>query len=301
MTRLLRLALLPALLLSLPASAGFDFDKALKDALKQATQPPPAQPAAAPAPPPQGTPPQPRESTASILFGLLRPVPLEEEVAIGRQIAGNLLGASKLVDDATLQAYVNAVGRWVAQQSERPDIPWRFGVIESEAINAFAAPGGYVFLTKGLYRRLDNEAQLAGVLGHEIGHVVRQHHLKVLQQSKLVDLAGRKVTKKVGEDNAAVQNLIGNGAEIMARGLDKSAEYEADRIGMVLAARAGYAPWGLPEVLQEIGKASGGSVALLFKTHPHPDERLAKLADAVGDRLDSINGKTFPERLRRIQ
>jgi len=81
----------------------------------------------------------------------------EEEISLGREIAGNLLGAAPLVKDAALQKYVNSVGRWVASQSERPDLPWRFGVIESEDINAFAAPGGYIMITKGLYRKLTNE------------------------------------------------------------------------------------------------------------------------------------------------
>src|SRR5512135_2939644 len=104
-----------------------------------------------------------------------------EEIAIGRQIAGDLLGAAPLVKDARLQKYVNQVGEWVASQSERPDLPWHFGVIQSEDVNAFAAPGGYIFVTLGLYRLLQNEADLAGVLGHEIGHVIRKHHLKLLQ------------------------------------------------------------------------------------------------------------------------
>ena len=80
----------------------------------------------------------------------------EEEVAIGRQAAGNILGAAPLVEDAKLQQYVNRVGRWIASQSERPDLDWHFGVIESNDINAFAAPGGYIFVTKGLYRVLRN-------------------------------------------------------------------------------------------------------------------------------------------------
>ena len=88
----------------------------------------------------------------------------EEETRIGRQIAGNLLGAVPLVRDDKLQNYVNLVGNWVALQSGRKDITWRFGVLDTDDINAFAAPGGYVFLTKGLYRRLNNEAELAGVL-----------------------------------------------------------------------------------------------------------------------------------------
>jgi len=88
-------------------------------------------------------------------------VPLEDEVRLGRQIAGNLLGAAPLVKDDKLQQYVNRVGRWVAAQSDRPDLKWTFGVIESNDINAFAAPGGYVFITRGLYLRLKDEAELA--------------------------------------------------------------------------------------------------------------------------------------------
>src|SRR5512138_1019430 len=220
-----------------------------------------------------------------------------EEIAIGRQIAGDLLGAAPLVKDAKLQKYVNQVGMWVASQSERPDLPWHFGVIQSEDVNAFAAPGGYIFVTLGLYRLLQNEADLAGVLGHEIGHVIRKHHLKILQQSKLVDLGGKALSKEVGGSDK-VQQLIGSGAEIVARSLDKNAEFEADRIGVVLATRAGYDAYGLPEVLQQIGHFAkdDGSVALLFKTHPLPDDRLAKLDGAMADRFDRVKGATLAAR-----
>lgn len=225
-----------------------------------------------------------------------------EEIAIGRQIAGNLLGASPLVKDARLQKYVNRVGAWVASQSERPDLPWHFGVIQSDDVNAFAAPGGFIFVTRGLYRLLQNEADLAGVLGHEIGHVIRQHHLKILQQSKLVDLGGKALSKEVGGSDK-VQQLIGSGAEIVARSLDKNAEFEADRIGVVLATRAGYDAYGLPGVLQQIGHFAKdeGSVALLFKTHPHPDDRLAQLDGAMGERFDRVTGATLAARFYRLK
>jgi predicted Zn-dependent protease len=224
-----------------------------------------------------------------------------EEIAIGRQIAGNLLGAAPLVKDAKLQKYVNQVGMWVASQSERPDLPWHFGVIQSDDVNAFAAPGGYVFVTLGLYRLLQNEADLAGVLGHEVGHVIRKHHLKLLQQSKLVDLGGKALAKQSGSDK--VQQLIGSGAEIVARGLDKDAEFEADRIGVVLATRAGYDAYGLPTVLQQIGHISSdqSSVALLFKTHPLPDDRLAKLDSAMGERFDKVKGLDVAQRFYRVK
>ena len=230
-------------------------------------------------------------------------IPLEDEVKIGRQIAGNLLGAAPLVKDPKLQQYVNEVGRWVAGQSGRPDLKWTFGVIESTDINAFAAPGGYVFVTRGLYARFKDEAELAGVLAHEVAHVQQKHHLKVLQQQQLIGLGSQLLGKQVGGDQA-VQRLIGSGAEIMARGLDKSAEFEADRIGVVLATRAGYDPWGLPTVLQDIGSVSksDSGVALLFKTHPHPDERLAALSEAMGERFDGVTGsRNLTERLYRIK
>ncbi|MDP3677768.1 MAG: M48 family metallopeptidase [Methylotenera sp.] len=228
----------------------------------------------------------------------------EEEIALGREIAGNLLGAAPLVKDAALQKYVNSVGRWVASQSERPDLPWRFGVIESDDLNAFAAPGGYIMLTKGLYRKLANEAQLAGVLGHEIAHVVKKHQLKVLQKQQLLNAGAGFLSGKYAKDNNLISKAIGSGAEISARSLDKTAEYEADRLGLSYATRAGYEPYSLADVLQTLGQTNKNddSVALLFKTHPHPDERLVALSDAVGSKLDNIkNGKTLENRFYQLK
>jgi predicted Zn-dependent protease len=297
MTRLLLLVLLATVA---TGSAAIDLDKLkkLEDKVKEATgqarpkdeaSPKEQAPAAAQAP------------SAQQLPGIppIGNVPEADEVKIGRQISGNLLGAAPLVNSPALQAYVNRVGRWVASSSERPDLKWTFGVIESSDVNAFAAPGGYVFITHGLYRLLRDEAELGGVLAHEIAHVVKKHHLKVLQKSQAIDVGSKLLKKQMGDEKIA-KTLIGSGAEILARGLDKEAEFEADRMGVVLAARAGYDPFGLPAVLQEISAASANSssVALLFKTHPHPDERLARLGEAMGDRFDKVkNTKNLPERL----
>jgi len=245
---------------------------------------------------------QPQQATPQVMpFGNMS---VEDERKIGRQIAGNLLGAAPLVKDAKLQQYVNKVGRWVAQQSTRPDLNWTFGVIETSDINAFAAPGGYVFITRGLYGILKDEAELAGVLAHEIGHVQEKHHLKVLQKQELLDVGSKLLGRQVGGNDKTVQRLIGSGAEIMARGLDKSAELEADRIGVVLSARAGYDPWALPAVLQTLAgvSKSSSSVALLFKTHPAPEERLTNLGDAIGDRLDGVKGgRSLAERFSEMK
>lgn len=222
-----------------------------------------------------------------------------EEINMGREIAGRVLGAAPLVNDAALQAYVNRVGRWIAVQSERPDLPWRFAVIESPAINAFAAPGGYVLLTRGLYEILDTEAQLAGVLAHEIAHIVRRHHVTVLQKSAALS-AGAQLAQR---DNrtALLNNMIGTGAEVFARGLDKSAEHEADAVGVVLAARAGYNPYGLIDVLHKLAArgSADASMALLFKTHPQPGERLAALADLLAPQVARLPGGREPV-IRRV-
>ena len=228
---------------------------------------------------------------------------VEEEIALGRNITGSLLGAAPLVKDDALQQYVNKVGRWVASQSERADLPWKFGVIESADINAFAAPGGYVLITKGLYQKLTNEAQLAGVLGHEIAHVVKKHQLKVLQKQQLLNAGSGWLKEKFAKGNKLADKAIGSSAEISARSLDKDAEFEADRMGMVLASRAGYDVYGLAEVLQAISQTNkaDSSVALLFKTHPAPDERLAKLGDSAGSKLDNVKaGKTLENRLYKL-
>lgn len=227
----------------------------------------------------------------------------DDEIAVGRNVTGTILGAAPLVNDPQLQQYVNKVGRWVANQSERSELPWHFGVIDSNDINAFAAPGGYVLITKGLYQRLGNEAQLAGVLGHEIAHVVQKHHLKVMQKQALLD-AGTSFLKDKISKNKLTQRAVSTGAEISARNLDKSAEFEADSMGTVLAARAGYEAYGLAEVLQDMASLNGqdGSVALLFQTHPHPDDRLAQLSQVSGEQMDKMSGgKTLENRLYKLK
>lgn len=218
----------------------------------------------------------------------------KEEILVGRDLAGQILGAAPLVNDPALQTYVNRVGRWIASQSERPSLPWHFGVIETSGINAFAAPGGYILITRGLYQILDNEAQLAGVLGHEIGHVIRRHHVELMQKGNLLSAAGKGAqayANSRGGAGSVVGNLVvPNVAEVFAKGLDQGSEYDADQLGVVLAARAGYNPAGLVDVLQKLQarSASDPSVELLFATHPHPAQRLTKLGELMAPRIASL-------------
>lgn len=214
-----------------------------------------------------------------------------EEIQIGHGIAANLLGASPLLADSRVQQYVNQVGRWLSLQTERPDLPWQFGVLESSDVNAFATPGGTIFITRGLLQKLDNESQLAGVLAHEMTHVLRKHHLAALQKEARMDIASGLIGEALKDKgNPEVLNkAIKAGTEVYARGLDKNDEFEADRMGIVIATRAGYDPYGLPAVLQllDASNAQDSSLALMFKTHPAPRDRLSLLDKIMGNRFDS--------------
>lgn len=214
-----------------------------------------------------------------------------EEIEIGDGIASNLLGASSLLDDGRAQQYVNQVGRWLSLQTERPDLPWKFGILKTSDINAFATPGGTIFITSGLLQKLNNESELAGVLAHEMVHVLRKHHLAALQKGARMDIASELAGAALKEkgDPAVMDKAIKAGTEVYARGLDKSDEFEADRMGIVVATRAGYDPYGLPAVLQmiEAGNAQDTSLALMFKTHPAPRERLSLLDKIMGEGFDA--------------
>ncbi len=205
-----------------------------------------------------------------------------EEIAIGRDVAARLLGAAPLASDARMQRYVNNVGRWLASQTERPDLPWQFGVLEAPEL----------FITRGLLEKMSSEAELAGVLAHEIVHVLRKHHLKAIQKGALASLGGEAAALALKNTRSdARDKLVSFGTEMYARGLDKGDELEADRLGVVVAARAGYDAYGLPTVLQSLQamNAQDSGLALMFKTHPAPAERLDALhaMQATLDRYSS--------------
>ncbi|MCD6044111.1 MAG: peptidase Ste24p [Burkholderiales bacterium] len=224
----------------------------------------------------------------------VRDIDEPEEIGIGRDVASRLLGAAPLVADPALQRYVNRVGRWLAAQTERPDLPWQFGVLDSPNVNAFAVPGGTIFITRGLLEKMRSEAELAGVLGHEVVHVLRKHHLKAIQKGAQSALAGDAMSAAL-RDRAgpARDKLIAFGTEMYSRGLDKSDELEADRLGVVIAARGGYDAYGLPTVLQTLQamSAQDTALALMFKTHPAPGERLDSLGETMQPFLDAHSGQ----------
>lgn len=228
------------------------------------------------------------------------------EIEMGRQLAAILLGAKPLYPDMALQRYINRLGRWISLQSPRPNLAWTFGVLDDPGFNAFAAPGGYIFVTKGLIDRVSDESELAGILAHEITHVVNKHHLKALRKSAQTGLLTQMLVSQVGNKlpGGLSAQLIGLGRNLYAKGLDQSDELEADRYGVALAARSGFDPYGLVAVLQQLRTATPDDpmFTLSLSTHPAPQVRLDQLELAMGTRLDAYVGRapvSISQRLAR--
>lgn len=222
-----------------------------------------------------------------------------EEVELGENIMAGVLGAAPLYKEDRIQRYVNQVGRWVASHSERPNLPWRFAVLDSRLPNAGAAPGGQIYITTGLLFRMRSEAELAGALAHEIAHVVQRHHVKAYQKQKLgsagVTALGAVVDSRGGGalGKTVLKLGIGEVRKMILLSLDRGEEEQADRMGMVLTARAGYDPYGLPNVLQllqELQKDEGGA-SLLYSTHPTPADRIASLDALMGKEMEKYGGQ----------
>jgi predicted Zn-dependent protease len=231
-----------------------------------------------------------------------------KEIEIGRQIASVLLGAKPLDADVRLQRYVNQLGRWVSLQSPRPNLPWTFGVLDDAGYNAFAAPGGYIFVTRGLISRVNDETELAAILAHEVIHVVRKHHLEALQKSARSGLLSRALSSQLEKKlpNGLSARLLDLGRQVYTKGLSQQDELDADRHGVTLSARSGFDPYGLVAVLQTLRaqSAQDSAFALSFSTHPAPQVRLDQLELAMGEQLDVFApaGKpmTIDQRLERM-
>ena len=235
------------------------------------------------------------EDLISLLSRSVENIDEAREIEIGRQLASVLLGSKPPHPDMRLQRYVNQLGRWISLQSERPNLPWTFIVLDDTGYNAFAAPGGYVFVTKGLIDSCADESELAGILAHEITHVTAKHHLHAMRktaQSGLVTqlVASQIKTNAVG--NLVASQLFALGRNLYARGLAQTDEFHSDREGVALAARAGFDPYGLVSVLQNLRTATPDNpmFTLALATHPPAQTRLDQLEQAMGRRLDPYTG-----------
>ncbi len=208
----------------------------------------------------------------------------EQEVEIGRGIAATIAGYYGVVQDPQLTRYVNLVGLAVASVDPRTDIAYRFAVLDSDDVNALAAPGGYVFVTRGALALMNDEAMLAGVLGHEVGHVNRRHVVNEIRARARTELGLEEITEQInltGEEY--LEQTIQLGTTALFMGLSREDELEADAYGVKVAAGAGYDPKGLTRFLAALPNAEAERRSLLAKTHPDIDDRLDEIDDAIDD------------------
>lgn len=216
-----------------------------------------------------------------------------EEIQIGQEAAPELIIAyGGRVPSDELQNYVTDIGMKLAAQTEgeNPSLPWSFIFLNSDVINAFALPGGQVFITRGLVERMDNEAQLAGVLGHEIAHVTARH-----ANNRLVRQAGLSIAAAIGgvvigsdEDLQLLVNGLVTGAGVYALTFDRGQESESDQLGMRYMAQAGYDPSAQLEVMRILKNASSGPrQPEWLSTHPLPETRIEQIQRLLNEEFQA--------------
>jgi len=228
---------------------------------------------------------------------------LDKERQIGREVAGVVTGRWPPVTNAALTDYVNLVGTVVAQQSPRnTELPFRFAVLDTDEINAFAAPGGYIFVTRGALELMESEAELAGVLGHEIAHVDQKHVLEQVRKGNMITGAASENDLNGPVMDKAVETLAG----VIFKGLDRGSELESDSLGMLYAAASGYRPDGLLTFVRRL-QANEGSprrgrfLAEMKATHPPTADRVAALErQGPAEHLDMTSGQLLADRFRRF-
>jgi predicted Zn-dependent protease len=217
----------------------------------------------------------------------------QEEYYIGRAVSALILSRYKVLGNAGLTSYVNTCGRAISYSSDRPETfgGYHFLILDTDEVNAMAAPGGFVFVTKGLLNRCKDEEMMASILAHEIGHVSAKHGLASIKKSRLVDafkILGKEATTRYGSKELAqltgiFENVLGDVVEsLVEKGYDRKYEYEADKLGVKYATATGYDPNGMARFLKTMtgGPAAGGAKGW-FKTHPSAEDRLGKVNSMI--------------------
>jgi len=221
-------------------------------------------------------------SSKKVLQGVAG-VSLEDEQKLGGAVAVEIVGHyGGIVRDEAITKRVNLIGKVLAFNSARPELTYRFGVLNSDSVNAFSAPGGYIFITRGLYDLLENDDELAGALAHEITHITERHALNVIRRQDFVEgglgLGGQFGGNAGQQAQAVYSSSVGKIATTLFQtGFSQPQEYTADKKGSQLAATVGYAPAGLKNCLEALQKHGSSGKTPMFPTHPPLKERIARL------------------------
>ncbi len=222
-----------------------------------------------------------RVGQAARVAAALTPISDEQEVRLGRDVAARVIGRFGLEKDARRTRYLNLVGLALAERSSRPGLPWRFAILATDDVNAYACPGGYVFVTRGALAMTRDEAELAAVLAHEISHVTQRHIIKALQKSELLAVGADVAAEAFAKGGELFRQMSDFATDALFKGLKKEDEFDADRQALRWLDRLGYDWRAMHDVLRLLDeRRKQGKTKVLAKTHPAPRERLRTLQQA---------------------
>jgi predicted Zn-dependent protease len=233
-----------------------------------------------------------------------------EEIQMGREADPQITASIGLVDDPELQSYVSGLGMRLAEVSERPNLPWSFKVVDDPIVNAFAVPGGFIYVTRGILASFDSEAELAGVLGHEVGHVTARHSANQISRQQLQQI-GLGVGMIFSETVRDYGSLAAAGLQVMNLSFSRGDETQSDELGLRYIARLSYDPEAMIGVFQMLANVSAGGEGRIPQwqlTHPYPENREAHIREEIAaaglrpggrvardEYLDRIDGLVFGE------
>jgi beta-barrel assembly-enhancing protease len=223
----------------------------------------------------------------------------QDEIALGQGISEKIRARYGVQQDLEATKYVNLVGKVVAAKSSRPHLPYQFIILDSDNINAFAAPGGFVHITRGALASFKDEAELAGVLGHEIAHITEKHTLKGVQKLKGIELAEGHTSLR--SDPGVLAKIVDATTEAILQGFGRTEELESDKVGVRISARSNYDAEGLVRFLQVLKARNSdrSAKAGLFASHPETEERIDKLHAQI--QTEKLAGSArMPERLTQF-
>ncbi len=217
------------------------------------------------------------------IFGILPNwVSMEKEVAMGAQIAGEFEQTARIVEDPVINDYVDRIGQNLVKHSDAK-VPFHIKVVDTDEVNAFAFPGGYFYVNKGLLLAADNEAELAGVMAHEISHIIARHATSRMSKAQYLQLAAIPALFVGGYwAQMGIQNALGLGLNLELMGVTRESEREADQLGIQYLWNAGYDPNAFVsffEKMQQDEKSKPGRLAGWFRTHPSTDDRIVASLD----------------------
>jgi len=220
----------------------------------------------------------------------------DQEIAMGRQADSAVVTSIGLYPDPVWQRYIQQFGARLAANSERPNLPWTFRVVDDPAVNAFALPGGFVYVTRGLLAHLTSEAELASVVGHEIGHVTARHTAAEMSKQQLIGL-GIAVGSMASSQVAKYAGVANQALGILYLKFSRDDESQADQLGLRYMRRANYDPRQMPEVFRMLDRLSategGGRLPTWLETHPSPANRVAAISAQIAALPQDFSGTSI--------